>query len=774
MKQATRKRQVDQKSSFVDTFAFKRLREGLLILMAAFSVFLLLSMFSYSSGDPGWSNTGHQTTVNNLGGLVGAWLSDVFLYMSGYVAYFIPILLTYSAWTFAFYFHSDEKHPTMFVVLKVIGVIAIIAATTALFSLFVPGSSHIPFTSGGVLGNLLGYALVHVLNVFGATLCLMALLLTGLTLYAGISWAALLEKLGQHALRLAHEGWQRFITRNDNDFAPESEPVKKVVKQRREPRFVAAEKPEAASAKKRTLEISRPTKVKPSQRSVKSQQTELFRPADGGGEMPSIGLLDAAADNIKTKYSNAQLESMSSEVELRLTDFGVEAKVVAVHPGPVVTRFELQLAAGTKVSKISGLSKDLARSLSVISVRVVEVIPGKSVIGLELPNVDREIVRLREVLASQQYDNARSPLSLALGKDIAGHPVIVDLAKMPHLLVAGTTGSGKSVGVNAMLLSLLYKSSPDKLRMILIDPKMLELAIYDGVPHLLTPVVTDMKDAANALRWCVNEMERRYRLMASLGVRNIVGYNNKVEAANKDGAPLLDPLWQDDMGDQQPELEPLPFIVVVIDEFADMMMVVGKKVEELIARIAQKARAAGIHLVLATQRPSVDVITGLIKANVPTRIAFQVSSKIDSRTIIDQAGADQLLGHGDMLYLAPGTGVPMRVHGAFVDDDEVHRVVKDWKKRGSPEYIDAILEGATVPGIDEGGSGGGDSEQDALYDQAVQIVLETKRASISNVQRRLKVGYNRAARMVEAMEAAGLVSPMDSNGSREILVPTHD
>jgi len=435
----------------------------------------------------------------------------------------------------------------------------------------------------------------------------------------------------------------------------------------------------------------------------------------------------------------------------------------------VITRFELQLAAGVKVSKLSGLAKDLARSLSVISVRVVEVIPGKTVVGIELPNEHREMVRLSEVLSSQQFEQARSPVSLGLGKDIAGHPVIVDLAKMPHLLVAGTTGAGKSVGLNAMLLSLLYKTKPDEVRMILIDPKMLELSIYEGIPHLLAPVVTDMKQASNALRWCVAEMERRYRVMAALGVRNLTGYNKKVKEAIAIGQPIKDPLWSPEAGDMHiPELEPLPYIVVLIDEYADMMMVVGKKVEELIARIAQKARAAGIHLILATQRPSVDVITGLIKANVPTRIAFQVSSKIDSRTVLDQGGAEQLLGHGDMLYLAPGSGVPMRVHGAFVSDEEVHKVVNDWKKRGQPTYIETILQGADDGG-DFGGAGG--SEQDELYDQAVEFVTQSRKVSISSIQRRFKIGYNRAARIVDDMEAAGVVTGMESNGSREVLAP---
>lgn len=493
---------------------------------------------------------------------------------------------------------------------------------------------------------------------------------------------------------------------------------------------------------------------------------------------PPLSLLTMTAKPSLKGYSNVELEEMSREVEQRLLDFGVDVQVVAVHPGPVITRFELQLAPGIKASKISGLAKDLARSLSVISVRVVEVIPGRPVVGVELPNKHREVVRLREILASEQYQQSLSPLSLALGVDIAGHPVVVDLAKMPHLLVAGTTGSGKSVGINAMLLSFLYKATPEQARLILIDPKMLELSVYADIPHLLTPVVTDMKEAANALRWSVAEMERRYQLMAALGVRNIAGYNSKIRQAEADGEPVLDPLWRR-LGHETPApaLETLPYIVIVIDELADMMMVVGKKVEQLIARIAQKARAAGIHLILATQRPSVDVLTGLIKANIPTRISFQVSSKIDSRTILDQQGADQLLGYGDMLYLVPGTGTPMRVHGAFVDDHEVHKVATDWRKRGAPNYITEILRdsGGEENEGGAGSAGGGtlsqSGDRDPLYDEAVYFITETRRASISSLQRKFKIGYNRAARLIEEMERDGVVTPMETNGMREVLAP---
>ena len=554
----------------------------------------------------------------------------------------------------------------------------------------------------------------------------------------------------------------------------------------REPEPEASAKParaRPAEPREKPAKASKSLKISPFKRDDKpakkegGKQPTLFE--DIESPIPPISLLDPPEEHKEKGYSEESLEHMSRLLEEKLADFGVTVEVVEVNPGPVITRFEIKPAPGVKVSKISNLAKDLARSLAVLSVRVVEVIPGKSVIGIEIPNESREMVRLSEVLGAPVFEESSSALTLALGNDIGGNPVVANLAKMPHLLVAGTTGSGKSVGVNAMLISMLLKATPEEVRFIMVDPKMLELSIYDGIPHLLAPVVTDMKEAANGLRWCVAEMERRYRLMANLGVRNIAGYNRKVKEAADAGEPLLDPLWQPDEflnNDEQerPELEPLPFIVVVIDEFADMMMIVGKKVEELIARIAQKARAAGIHLILATQRPSVDVITGLIKANIPTRMSFQVSSKIDSRTVLDQGGAEQLLGHGDMLYLPPGTGLPVRVHGAFVDDDEVHRVVNAWKARGEPVYVDDVLNGAegeNLPGVPTLNDGGGDSEGDALFDEAVAFVTEGRRVSISSVQRKFKIGYNRAANLVEAMEASGVVSPAGHNGSREVLAP---
>ncbi|WP_240454122.1 DNA translocase FtsK [Halomonas sp. NO4] len=511
---------------------------------------------------------------------------------------------------------------------------------------------------------------------------------------------------------------------------------------------------------------------------LQSQRPVLDGLPEPDGKLPSLRLLTPPEPH-QQNYSEAQLAEMAELLETRLREYGVKAEVVHTWPGPVITRFEIKPAAGVKVSKISNLAKDLARSLMVKSVRVVEVIPGRPTVGIEIPNPHRAMIRLREVIDSDRYQEAASALTLALGQDIGGGPVVANLGKMPHLLVAGTTGSGKSVGVNAMLISMLLKATPDELRLIMVDPKMLELSVYDGIPHLLAPVVTDMKEAANGLRWCVAEMERRYKLMAAMGVRNIAGFNAKLDEAERAGAQVADPLWEPQpwqMHEHPPVLEKLPYIVVVIDEFADMFMIVGKKVEELIARLAQKARAAGIHLILATQRPSVDVVTGLIKANIPTRMAFQVSSKVDSRTILDQGGAENLLGHGDMLYLPAGAGLPTRVHGAFVDDDEVHRVVEDWKRRGEPEYIDEILSGGVsaeaLTGLEaEGGGEGDDAEQDALYDEAVAFVTESRRASISAVQRRFKIGYNRAARLVEAMEAAGVVSSMGTNGAREVLAP---
>jgi S-DNA-T family DNA segregation ATPase FtsK/SpoIIIE len=602
---------------------------------------------------------------------------------------------------------------------------------------------------------------------------MIGLWLAGVTLFLGVSWLTVMDRLGHGTLRGLSWLRKRMSTARE-------------VAEGRERKQARAEimREEQKKSGSRTPPRIEPvvSALEPSERVEKEKQVQLFEPPKAA-ELPPLSLLDDPPAR-EAGYSDEALEAMSRLVELKLRDFGVEVEVVAVHPGPVVTRFELRPAAGVKVSQITSLAKDLARALSAISVRVVEVIPGKSVVGLEIPNEKRELVTLGEIVKSKAYDDLNSPLALALGKDIGGHPVVADLARMPHLLIAGTTGSGKSVAINAMVLSLLYKATPEYTRLIMIDPKMLELSVYEGIPQLLSPVITEMKHASNALRWCVAEMDRRYQLMAALGARNLAGFNRKVKEAGEEGKPIKDPLLAAKAASDPamtladvPDLGVLPNIVVVIDELADLMLVVGKKAEELITRLAQKARAAGIHLILATQRPSVDVITGLIKANIPARIAFQVSAKVDSRTILDQSGAEALLSHGDMLYLAPGTSVPNRVHGAFVSDHEVHRVVHALRAATPPVFIDEILSGPSspIPGLPaengEDATSEPDGEQDPLYDEAVRIVLESRKASISGVQRRLKIGYNRAARLVESMELAGLVGPLQSNGSREVLVP---
>lgn len=766
-------------------------REIGLLLLACFIVFIFAALLTYSSSDPGWSSTGSvanfEGQIHNLGGFLGAWMTDVLFSLFGRLAYLFPVLLTiYSLLRLRNRHRLEPLDATMFA-LRCIGLLLVMVAGTGISTLQWPvtATSELPFSSGGLIGQGVAEAAERLLGLFGATLLLLAVFLFGLTIFTDLSWLWLVDETGRLTLGLINQSRSSVIhVQRDREERRSGEDAREERQRTMDAHKLRMSKRKAPAP----LIVEPPTlveKSQPSKRVVREKQTKLFADTElFAGELPVIGLLDRAQLADKRGYSQDSLEAMSRLLEIKLMDFGVSAEVVSVQPGPVITRFEIQPAAGIKASRISGLAKDLARSLAVISVRVVEVIPGKSYVGIEVPNEQREMVRLGDVLASNAYDESKSPLTLALGHDIAGSPVMADLAKMPHLLVAGTTGSGKSVGVNTMLMSLLFKAGPDEVRLILVDPKMLELSVYEGIPHLLTPVVTDMKDAANALRWAVGEMERRYKLMAALGVRNLAGYNKKVLDAKAAGQPIVDPIWRPDPMaftpvDQQtaPTLEKLPYIVIVIDEFADMMMIVGKKVEQLIARIAQKARAAGIHLILATQRPSVDVITGLIKANIPTRIAFQVSSKIDSRTIIDQGGAEQLLGHGDMLYLPPGSPVPIRVHGAFVDDHEVHSVVEDWKRRGAPNYLEEIMQeqtGVFVPGFsssDEDGGEGGDPEADVLYDKAVVFVLETRKASISSVQRKFQIGYNRAARLVEAMEAAGVVSAMNSNGSREILSP---
>jgi S-DNA-T family DNA segregation ATPase FtsK/SpoIIIE len=752
-----------------------RLREGAFIGVSAVCMYLLLALMTYSPRDPGWSATGTGGKIVNLGGPTGAWLADVFFSLVGYAAYLFPLLLAYRAVIILLERHEDKGFDWLTFGIRALGLVLVMIAGTALAAMNDAGTSGLPQGAGGILGQAISNNFTVAFSAVGSRLILLAVFLFGMTIFTDLSWLRLMEKVGAWSIKTFNASREWLVKTADS--VRDRRAREKAVEARK---MIITEHVERE--KKRTPPKIKPTKAKTekSEREEKEKQRPLFE-APVTGSLPPLELLDPNDNDPDAGYSKEALEGLSKLLELKLADFGILAEVVAVYPGPVVTRFEIQPAAGVKVSRISNLAKDLARSLAVISVRVVEVIPGKSVVGVEIPNEHREIVNFRDVLASKAFDQSKSPLTLALGHDISGLSIVADLAKMPHLLVAGTTGSGKSVGVNAMLLSLLYKASPSEVRLMLVDPKMLELSVYDGIPHLLTPVITDMKDAANGLRWCVAEMERRYKLMASLGVRNLAGFNRKVEDAEKAGKPLDDPLWIPDpilaLTDEEqtpPPLEKLPAVVVVIDEFADMIMVVGKKVEELIARIAQKARAAGIHLILATQRPSVDVITGLIKANIPTRIAFQVSSKIDSRTILDQGGAEQLLGHGDMLYLPPGSGVPTRVHGAFCSDDEVHRVVADWKRRGKPLYIDGLLdEGSSTPvtaGELQAGASG-DDESDALYDEAVHCVTQSRRASISSVQRKLRIGYNRAARLIETMEAAGVVTSMGTNGQREVLAP---
>lgn len=767
-------------------FIVKRLSEGGFILILTGALFVLLSLFTYQLSDPGWSHVSRSgADIVNSGGQVGAYLADALFFAFGYFAYFLPPVLVFVAWAILKDVHSLKTTDQSALLLRSVGFIMIISGGCGLLSLepqIKPMDSI--HSAGGIIGQAVGGGWYQLLNLQGATLLLMAMLLVGITWLTGLSWVRATELIGFYTLlainttyvalrklfHLSNAGLELYKSRES---VPKTLPQISVDKAGSR---VFAAKKEREKEKERLVPIliapggDKPEVLKPVKELKEIRAPKLNTT---GGSLPGLNLLDKGQPGKPMGgYTHQELENVSRDVEQHLLDFGIQADVVAVHPGPVVTRFELQLAAGIKVSKLTALAKDLARSLSVISVRVVEVIPGKTVVGLELPNQSREVVRLSDVLSADVYQHAHSPLTLALGVDIAGHPMVVDLAKMPHLLVAGTTGSGKSVGINAMILSILFKASPEQVRLIMVDPKMLELSVYDGIPHLLTPVVTDMKEAASALRWCVEEMERRYKLMASLGVRNLAGYNTKVAEGIEKGEPLVNPLWKpvDSMDLTAPQLEALPYVVVVIDELADMMMVVGKKVEQLIARIAQKARAAGIHMILATQRPSVDVLTGLIKSNIPTRISFQVSSKIDSRTILDQQGAEQLLGHGDMLYLAPGSGAPLRVHGAFVDDKEVHRIADDWRARGEPDYIDDILKmtsDASEGGSDEDGQSVEDD--DPLYDQAVEFVVQTRKASISSVQRRLKIGYNRAARMVEEMERTGIVGPLEG-GYRDVLI----
>ncbi len=745
------------------------LSEARWFILAAVTVYLILIFLTYSPADPSWSHASVVPKLHNLGGRAGAWLADLLLFIFGFSAWWLCIFSLRLVWLgyrrlsqrFLLKKEPEPEHRHENVI-RGIGFFLLMVGSVALEYLRMYSlKASLPNAPGGVLGKLIGSAAQEAFGFMGATLLLLLLFGLGFSLFFHVSWLGVAERIGETIEMMVQAIRNLYGAREDRKVG-----------------VVAAVKREEVLVHERAKIVeAAPMRIEPqivvvpkSDRVEKERQVSLFNDMPDTN-LPPLSLLDEAPQ-LQETVSIETLEFTSRLIEKKLSDFGIAVKVVAAYPGPVVTRYEIEPATGVKGSQIVGLARDLARSLSLTSIRVVETIPGKNYMALELPNPKRQIVRLTEIISSKVYNDSHSSLTIALGKDIAGNPVVADLAKMPHLLVAGTTGSGKSVGINATILSLLYKSDPNQVRLILIDPKMLELSIYEGIPHLLAPVVTDMRQAGHALNWGVNEMERRYKLMSKLGVRNLAGYNTKIAEAEKNEQKIPNPF---SLTPDAPEpLEKLPTIVIIIDELADLMMVVGKKVEELIARIAQKARAAGIHLILATQRPSVDVITGLIKANIPTRIAFQVSSKIDSRTILDQMGAEALLGMGDMLYMPPGTGLPVRVHGAFVSDEEVHRVVDHLKSQGEPNYIEGILEGGVAEDGDltlgaEGGVGGG--EADALYDQAVAIVLKNRRASISLVQRHLRIGYNRAARLLEQMEQSGLVSTMQSNGNREILVP---
>ena len=755
------------------------LREARWILFAALAAWLTLVLATWSPSDPGWSHSVPAGAIHNRGGTLGAYLADILLYLFGFSAWWWVVLLLHRVRAgyrrLASHLKvTNGKQPEVLprvhweegigFFLLLVGSLGMEALRLASHGTRLPGASENASGAGGVIGQTLADLIGRSIGFTGSTLAFLVMLAIGLSLFFSFSWLSVAERVGSWL-----EGLLRRV--RDSYTARQDRKVGEVAK---------AVRTEQVVAKQEKLVHEQPVRIEPaitvvpkSERVEKEKQQSLFFAPSGGaeGDLPAISLLDPPLANQET-VSAETIEFTSRLIEKKLADFGVSVTVVAAQAGPVITRYEIEPATGVKGSQIVNLAKDLARALSLVSIRVVETIPGKNLMGLELPNPRRQMVRLSEILGSQTYHASHSVVTMALGKDIAGNPVVADLAKMPHLLVAGTTGSGKSVGINAMILSLLYKADASHTRLILIDPKMLEMSVYEGIPHLLAPVVTDMRQASNALNWCVGEMEKRYRLMSKMGVRNLAGYNTKIREAIKREEPIPNPF---SLTPDAPEpLSPLPTIVVVIDELADLMMVVGKKIEELIARLAQKARAAGIHLILATQRPSVDVITGLIKANIPTRIAFQVSSKIDSRTILDQMGAETLLGQGDMLYMPPGTGLPVRVHGAFVNDDEVHRVVESLKSQGEPNYIEGLLEGG-LDGDGEGASSvtgiGGDAQSDPMYDQACEVVLKHRRASISLVQRHLRIGYNRAARLLEQMEQSGMVSAMQSNGNREILVP---
>ncbi len=749
---------------------FQGLREIAVLAGFASALFLLIALITFNHEDGGWSHPSTTDTVHNAGGAVGAWFADIALNFFGIVAYSFPAIVIWQGYLF----HRQIRFPIEKSLLIVLGLCSVVIAIPALLHLHaVRVGLELPGSAAGILGDEVGEKTFILFGSLGASLFLLALLLAGITLATGLSWLALLDFLGKHVCTGCHFVFRRAIAlgeKNQHPVAAECAQASIPVKAK----TAKAQRPTPSGSEQVVSALVSPLAAFP--KAQEAPKVTVLVKKEASALLPPLDLLDKRENRVMG-YSQDDLAAMADKVEQILADFNVSVKVIGFYPGPVITRFELAPAAGVKASRISTLSKDLARALLVTSVRIVEVIPGKSVVGLEIPNRERETVSLGELLASNSFAHAKSLLTLSMGKDISGVPIVADLAKMPHALVAGTTGSGKSVAINTMILSLLYRASPEQVRLILIDPKMLELSVYEGIPHLLTPVVTDMKKASNALRWAVAEMERRYKMMSKMGVRNLAGFNQLINEATARGETIKDPMVQVDGAfskmEEVPDLALLPSIVIVIDELADMMMVVGKKVEELIARLAQKARAAGIHLVLATQRPSVDVLTGLIKANIPTRISFQVSSRIDSRTVLDQGGAENLLGNGDMLFLPSGTSLPIRAHGAFVDDHEVHRVVEFLKQTAPPDYLPEITQEMADP-IDNFATGGGNgnaSEIDPLYDEAVKFVADSRKASISSVQRRFKIGYNRAASIIESMEAAGVVSAAESNGSRTVLTP---
>lgn len=752
-------------------------REAWWLALVLIGIYLTVILVTFNTDDPSWSHIKSQTNeqalqIHNSGGAVGAWVSDMFLYLFGFSAWWWVVLafysmrLVYLGLDTSSYINNNniegQTHKPFFL-FNLVGFLMLLTASCALESGHLTAFPFsLPLDAGGILGVSVDGFLHSMFGFTGSSMLLLLMFAVGLSLFTGWSWIMIAENFGKSLINAYEFGLEKWQDNQDRKAG-------KVVLQQRTV-FVESERKRTEDRAPVEIKLP-PLEVPQSDRVLKERQTPLFESLPDS-PLPPLHLLDEPKNTVELQ-SPETLEFTSRLIERKLMDFGIEVKVLTALPGPVITRFELEPAAGVKGSQVANLARDLARALSVVSIRVVETIPGKSCMGLEIPNPKRQVVFLSEIMGSQVYADMNSPLAIAMGKDISGKPVVADLAKMPHVLVAGTTGSGKSVAINALILSLIYKAEATKVRMILIDPKMLELSVYEAIPHLLAPVVTDMRQAANALNWCVAEMERRYKLMSILGVRNLAGYNQKIKDAKKESTSIPHPFSL--TPDNPDPLDEMPLIVVVIDELADLMMVAGKKVEELIARLAQKARACGIHLVLATQRPSVDVITGLIKANIPTRVSFQVSSKIDSRTILDQMGAEALLGQGDMLYMPPGTGYPQRLHGAFVSDAEVHRVVEHLKSLSPPNYIEGILtneaeEGGDIEGI-AGSSAGG--EADPLYDEAVAIVLKSRRASISGVQRQLRIGYNRAARLIEDMERAGLVSAMQSNGNREVLASSH-